>query len=132
MSHLSDLRGKYKTFDADFEARKRIEKEAQSADLIAQIEREVWSMSDAGKSISAIGREYGTKDYGTIKRILEKKPNSAVNTGNTEVFTHEITPGVVRIVVGTHWIDVEDGFITDHNDPDNSLRKRYQNGEWDV
>lgn len=132
MSHLSDLRGKYKTFDADFEARKRIEKEAQSADLLAQIDREVWAMSDAGMGIAAIGRAYGTKDYGTIKRILDKRGIQEVNTVNTDAKITEIEYGIRRIVIGTDWIDVDvDGMIVDFHDPKNIVRGRFWNGEWD-
>jgi hypothetical protein len=75
LSALSDARKRLANYNIEFDARMEAQRQLETAAMSAAIDREVWALSDQGYSVAAIQREYGTKDFRTIKRILEKRVN---------------------------------------------------------
>src|SRR4051812_14676423 len=70
---LSDARKRLQAFNVEFDARMEAQRKVESAALRAAVEAEVWRMHDAGISIAKIMQEYGTKDFRTVKNIIEKR-----------------------------------------------------------
>jgi hypothetical protein len=70
---LEEARAKMADFQLTFKARMKALEKRESAELQAAIDREVYALADAGMSVSAIAREYGTSDWNTIKKILDRR-----------------------------------------------------------
>lgn len=74
---LRTLRNQWRNLKADFDREKELEFARRSAVLDDQIHKEVWRLRfEEGKSIRAIGEQYGTKNWGTINDILKDRPVS--------------------------------------------------------
>lgn len=70
---LQEARARMAEFDRTFKLRMAALREQESASLQAAIDREVYALADLGWSVSKIAREYGTTDWGTVKKILDRR-----------------------------------------------------------
>jgi hypothetical protein len=106
VSGLTDARKKLSDFNIEFNARMEAQRLLETAALQAEIDRQVWLLADQGWSIARIMKEYGTKDFRTVKNILDKRVNKPV--------------GPIRATVdenGTYDVYAYDEHVAfDHND----------------
>lgn len=70
---LAEARAAMANWELTFKAKVAAMKRQESAALQAAIDREVYALADTGMSVSAIAREYGTSDWNTIKKILDRR-----------------------------------------------------------
>jgi hypothetical protein len=79
MADLRSMREKYRNLKSEFDREKEIEFAKRSAVLQSEIDREIWRLRfEEGWSIARIGEQYGTKNYQTIKDILDRRPTPVV------------------------------------------------------
>jgi len=92
MSKIYDARMAIVTARKTFEEVKEREWDELSARLRIALEDAVFAAKDAGQSIAAIARDYGTTDRGTIYRILARRadtaePSAANVTRNGDIYS---------------------------------------------
>lgn len=100
---VRNSRTKLQDFLDQFDKEVALEREAKSASLRYEIERSVVQAFKAGHSKSAIGRAYQTRDFGTIKSIVDAhlsgrvgiKDVSATFDAETNILTVSLTDAVL-------------------------------------
>lgn len=70
---LQKARQDLAAFNAGFKVRMEALRKQESAALQAAVDKEVYALADLGWSVSKIAKEYGTSDWATIKRILDRR-----------------------------------------------------------
>lgn len=98
-------------FDRTFKLRMAALREQESASLQAAIDREVYALADLGWSVSKIAKEYGTSDWATIKKILNRRMElPPVAQEQSLIVTHEGAVYTVRENGETAVFDYSDGY----------------------
>lgn len=82
---LETARTNLRIFSDKFNHETELRRERESAVLRHEIDLEVWELHNGGISISGICKQYGTKDWNTIKKIIDRKPVEVVEFVETRV-----------------------------------------------
>jgi hypothetical protein len=108
MADLRELRDQYRNLRSAFEREMEIEFARRSAVLNDKIDTEVWRLRDSGISIAKIGNLYGSKNYGTIKEILDRRPtNEEKAEENAKAVVTRIADGRYIVSLNGEDVDVE-------------------------
>lgn len=99
MSKIYEARMAIVTARKTFEEAKEREWDELSARLRIALEDAVFAAKDAGQSIAAIARDYGTTDRGTIYRILARRADT-VNEKAVGVWREPTNANIINIRVG--------------------------------
>lgn len=95
------------TFNVEFTARMERERERQSSALRRAVDEEVWALHDAKWSISKICREYGTKDFRTVKAILDRRVVVTLDAADSEAQITRDGDHLYSITVGDETVEFE-------------------------
>ena len=118
---LQEARHKMAEFNLNFKARMEAQRKQESASIQAEIDREVYALFDLGWSVSKIAKEYGTSDWATIKKILDRRVVLPTAASGEPVVTKDGAVYTLTMNGETVEFDVNEDYPWFHNGSGKSL-----------